>query len=742
MLSPSLGTLELAGSAAAESITGPAAGVTISGDDAVRVFQVDNGVTASLSGLTITGGSTTGNGGGLYDDGGTLTLSGVTVTGNTAAIGGGLFLAAGPSTAADEGEVGITERTTTTVINCTVSGNTATTGGGVYNAGTAYLTACTIAINTAAEGGGIDNAAGASATLEDTIIAANLEPGGSASDIGGDNASGATGTYDLVGTGGSGGLAGSEGNMILTDLASLDLAPLGNYGGPTPTMPLLPGSAALGNGTVIAGVTTDQRGEPLAASVDIGAFQSQGFILTAVAGSTPQATIIDTAFASPLAITVTAINPIEPVAGGIVSFTVNPAQNGASASLSTATAIIGSGGIAQVTATANTVAGPYTATASSTGATSPVSFSLDNLIALAFSGVVSQSIRFGTSSATVSGTLADGTQAPSGENVAVTLDGVTRQAVIGSSGTFSTTFSFDGSGPNVSDSPYTVTYSFTSDRIFASATTSSSVTITPATLAVTADAEQKFYATDDPALQFTARGFAFSDNAATVLSGALARAEAGTLAGEQAGPYAITQGTLAADSNYAIAFTGSTLMITPAVLAVTANPQTKVYGTDDPSLTDGVTGLVNTTVDGVAIDDSGASVLTGSLTRAGGHAGRRAGRPLCDHPGDAGGRQQLRDYLHWEHPDNHAGGARRHGQSADQGLRHGRSELDLRRDRPGRYHGGRRGHRRQRCIRPDRQPDAAPGRARWPGSRPAAMRSPRGRWPPTAITPLPSLGTS
>ncbi len=90
---PGLGTLELTGTGTAESIIGTAAGVTISGGDAVRVFQVDNGVTATLSGLTITGGSTTGDGGGLYDDGGTLTLTGVTVAGNTAAAGGGLFLA-------------------------------------------------------------------------------------------------------------------------------------------------------------------------------------------------------------------------------------------------------------------------------------------------------------------------------------------------------------------------------------------------------------------------------------------------------------------------------------------------------------------------------------------------------------------------------------------------------------------------------------------------------------------------
>ena len=56
-------------------------------------------------------------------------------------------------------------------------------------------------------------------------------------------------------------------------------------------------------------------------------------------------------------------------------------------------------------------------------------------------------------------------------------------------------------------------------------------------------------------------------------------------------------------------------MITPAILTVTANPQTKVYGANDPSLTDTVGGLVDATVDGVAINDTAASVLTGSLAR-------------------------------------------------------------------------------------------------------------------------------
>src|SRR5216683_3691475 len=54
--------LELSDTTGTETITGPAAGVTVSGGGLSRVFQVDAGVTASISGLTITGGKTGGNG--------------------------------------------------------------------------------------------------------------------------------------------------------------------------------------------------------------------------------------------------------------------------------------------------------------------------------------------------------------------------------------------------------------------------------------------------------------------------------------------------------------------------------------------------------------------------------------------------------------------------------------------------------------------------------------------------------
>jgi len=53
------------------------------------------------------------------------------------------------------------------------------------------------------------------------------------------------------------------------------LAPLGNYGGPTPTMPPLPGSPAIDGCTNGTAFTTDQRGYPrmLGRAPDIGAVE-------------------------------------------------------------------------------------------------------------------------------------------------------------------------------------------------------------------------------------------------------------------------------------------------------------------------------------------------------------------------------------------------------------------------------------------------------------------------------------
>ena len=84
----------------------------------------------------------------------------------------------------------------------------------------------------------------------------------------------ATSDYNLIGDGSHTNLMnGSNGNLVGTDLQPINarLGPLGNYGGPTPTIPLLPGSPAIdaGSNALAANpngdpLTTDQRGEPRA----------------------------------------------------------------------------------------------------------------------------------------------------------------------------------------------------------------------------------------------------------------------------------------------------------------------------------------------------------------------------------------------------------------------------------------------------------------------------------------------
>ena len=205
-------------------------------------------------------------------------------------------------------------------------------------------------------------------------------------------------------------------------------------------------------------------------------------------------------------------------------------------------------------------------------------------------------------------------------------------------------------------------------------------TITPATLTVTANARTKVYGTGDPTLTYAANGFQGSDTASTILTGALTRAQYGTLAGEQVGGYAITQGSLASDTaDYTIAYTGAPLSITPAPLAVAANNQTKAYGTNDPTLTYGAaSGLVSgVTVDGVTIDDTQSSVsYTGALTRA--EYGTLAGEQVGGYAitkgtlaTEDGSNYKVGSSVTQRGADDHPGSADGDGERPDESLRDG-----------------------------------------------------------------------
>jgi uncharacterized repeat protein (TIGR03803 family) len=94
-----------------------------------------------------------------------------------------------------------------------------------------------------------------------------------------------------------------------------------------------------------------------------------------VAGGSGQSAAAGSAFAAPLSVLVTDAKG-NPQVGVIVTFTAPLA--GAGATLSSATAMTDSSGIAEVTAKANKVKGAYQAAASAANATIPVSFALRN----------------------------------------------------------------------------------------------------------------------------------------------------------------------------------------------------------------------------------------------------------------------------------------------------------------------------------------------------------------------------
>jgi predicted outer membrane repeat protein len=294
---------------------------TLSGNSASGFHGTGGGIyndgTLTLSECTLSGNSATGEdfgGGGIYSDG-TLTLNECTLSGNSAlgaGVGGGISnwglltlnqcslsgngainsgggiysygtltlnecTLSGNSTGGYDGGDGggIDNDDTATLINCTLSGNVAGGGGGIFNDGTLTLNECTLSGNSGGLGGGIFNdLIGTTLAMTNNIVAGN--GGRPGADIYNDNS--ATLTY------GGSNLVQSIYNPsgTITGPAPLtnapDLAPLGNYGGPTQTMPPLPGSPAIGAGSVAANTfSTDQRGYARTQNglIDLGAVELQ-----------------------------------------------------------------------------------------------------------------------------------------------------------------------------------------------------------------------------------------------------------------------------------------------------------------------------------------------------------------------------------------------------------------------------------------------------------------------------------
>ena len=354
---------------------------TVSGNEAGR----DGGGIFSLGGVNLTNSTVSGNEAGRYDGGifssVSVTLTNSTVSGNEAQINGGGILSFGGVTLTNStvsgNEAGgfgggIFSFGGVNLTNSTVSGNEAGSfGGGILSRGGAVtLTNSTVSGNEAGTfGSGIYISGTQNNTINNSIIANNQSA--IAPDISGDFST-STIEFSLIenttGITGKTLTDGVDGNILGKDP---QLLALGDYGGPTQTHALHPDSPALNKGSdtlavdqSMTALTTDQRGASrFNGTVDMGAFETQGYTLTLNSGNN-QSTIVNTAFPTNLAVQITEDFANSPLPGITVTFTPTPGTRGASGSFAGGTAITDASGIATANIlTANDVFGGFTVNA-------------------------------------------------------------------------------------------------------------------------------------------------------------------------------------------------------------------------------------------------------------------------------------------------------------------------------------------------------------------------------------------
>jgi len=285
------------GTGTAREQRNPTANVTtlsgdLNGDDAgftnnsENVYHVVTGATgATLDGFTITSGNANigfnllygSYGGGMYNNSSSPTVTNVIFSGNMGGVGGGMSNVSSSPTLTNvtfsgnsaEGGGGMyNQDSNPTLTNVTFSGNWANSGGGMYNAlGSPMLTNVTFSSNSAISGGGMYNYR-SSLQIRNTILWGNTASSTGAQIY--NNSSTSDVSYSVV----QGGCpAGSTCTNIIT--SDPRLGALGNYGGFTQTIPLLPGSSAINTVNDATCAATDQRGviRPQGAHCDIGAFE-------------------------------------------------------------------------------------------------------------------------------------------------------------------------------------------------------------------------------------------------------------------------------------------------------------------------------------------------------------------------------------------------------------------------------------------------------------------------------------
>ncbi|HUY99147.1 MAG TPA: choice-of-anchor Q domain-containing protein, partial [Thermomicrobiaceae bacterium] len=250
-----------------------------------------------------------------------------------------------------DGARGIENDSTTevSVTNSTITGNG---GDAIYSNGSASVTSSTISGNGGNGGYGLH--VGGAVTLTATILAgnpANCGLQGTLTD-GGYNLS--TDAYCAFSA------TGSQSNVTA---AQLNLQPLADNGGPTPTIALGPGSIAinaipLSSGACAVGATTDQRGvsRPQGTGCDVGAYELS---------PTSVRDVGTTYSPSPQNVTLVAIvsSPTATVNEGTVTFTVTDATNTVVGTATTSGTVSNGQASVSYPLPGGTPAGSYTITA-------------------------------------------------------------------------------------------------------------------------------------------------------------------------------------------------------------------------------------------------------------------------------------------------------------------------------------------------------------------------------------------
>lgn len=255
-------------------------------------------VSSRIAGNAVTGESFV-EGGGLFANG-ALTVTDSTIAGNSAIASsvfgyGGGFAASGDvlidhstisgNHATDIGGaylLGADGVATLRIVDSTISGNVGGRIGGLMALQSPVtIASSTIAFNSASGTGGFGGLAiGNSPTLESTIVADNVAPGGTA-DIAANCLGGGDCGLQVVG---HANLVGSANLPLPADTRSNDplLLPLAAHGGPTATHALQSNSPAIDTGNATGAglgvLDSDQRGADYArvigAAADIGAYES------------------------------------------------------------------------------------------------------------------------------------------------------------------------------------------------------------------------------------------------------------------------------------------------------------------------------------------------------------------------------------------------------------------------------------------------------------------------------------